>query len=121
MSNILDQAEAHFKRKISGVERLVIEVAEWGTEESPCILYARPETMEEREKYFKNLMEQKQSGFVELILTRCRTNAGVLAFSKSDRNRLMNKVDPNVVTDIANKILEWDNEIRVSVNDVKND
>ena len=96
---ILDQAEEQF----SSTKRKAIDVPEWKT-----TIYAKPLTLAEKRKLFRNLgarNDDVSSMMVEAIIMKAEDKDGKKLFTPDDRDRLMNKVDPDVVSDISSHIL----------------
>jgi len=97
--SILDQAEEQF----SSIKRKKIDVPEWET-----TIYAKPLTLAEKRKLYRNLgakSEDVSSMMVEALIMKAEDKDGKKVFTPDDRDRLMNKVDPDVVSAIATEIL----------------
>lgn len=123
--SLIDQAKKHFSEKVSMSSMHAVEIPEWGEtnddgELVPARVYVRPETTSDRAKYIKQILENDPSGFVDLLITRCRREAGTKAFTNADRNVLLNEVDPKVITRIATEILTWDSEVSTGDDPKKN-
>ena len=118
--NILDNASRHFSQQLA--DRLEIEIPEWGESDesgeiTPARLYVKPETSAQRKRYIQKVLVDDPEGFVDLLIARCRTDAGVTAFKPADKDKLMTKCDPNVIVRIGNQILVWDGERNSGVAD----
>jgi hypothetical protein len=101
--SILDRAKAHFESQ--GVTK--IEVPEWPDENgNPTILYSSPLTMNDRRALRAQSGDDEQEFVIRLVIRKCELEDGVKAFDLSDKPMLMEKVDPNVLHRIANKIAE---------------
>jgi len=97
--SILDQAEEQF----SSIKRKKIEVPEWKT-----TIYSKPLTLNEKRKLYRNLRNETQDislMMVEAIILKSEDKDGKKLFTSDDRERLLNKVDSDVVSDIATHIL----------------
>ena len=97
--SILQHAEEQF----SSIKRKTIEVPEWDT-----TIYAKPLTLAEKRKLYRNLgakSEDISSMMVDALIMKAEDKDGKKVFTPDDRDRLMNKVDPDVVSAIATEIL----------------
>ena len=97
--SILDHAEEQF----SSIKRKQIDVPEWNT-----TIYAKPLTLAEKRKLYRNLgakSEDVSSMMVEALIMKAEDKDGKKLFTPDDRDRLMNKVDPDVVSAVATEIL----------------
>ena len=97
--SILQHAEEQF----SSIKRKTIEVREWDT-----TIYAKPLTLAEKRKLYRNLgakSEDISSMMVDALIMKAEDKDGKKVFTPDDRDRLMNKVDPDVVSAIATEIL----------------
>jgi len=97
--SILDQAEEQF----SSIKRKTIEVPEWDT-----TIYAKPLTLNEKRKLYRNLGTRSDDislMMVESVILKAENKDGKKMFTSDDRERLLNKVDPDVVSHIATQIL----------------
>ena len=97
--SILDHAEEQF----SSIQRKQIDVPEWNT-----TIYAKPLTLAEKRKLYRNLgakSEDVSSMMVEALIMKAEDKDGKKLFTPDDRDRLMNKVDPDVVSAVATEIL----------------
>ena len=101
---IIDKAKAHF----DSLEIKEIEVPEWSSEGEVIKIYAKPLTLAEKRKLYRNLgakSEDISSMMVEALIMKAEDKDGKKLFTPDDRDRLMNKVDPDVVSAIATEIL----------------
>jgi hypothetical protein len=120
----IERVKKHFKQKLSDTERLKIEVPEWGDELEngeiePFVMYARPETISEREQYIQGVRDGKPSASVDLIIVRCKNASSVNIFKSSQRETMLANADPHIIDRIALQILTWDQEISNTVEDEK--
>lgn len=101
--SILDRAKAHFDSQ--GIKK--IEVPEWADEDgNPTILYSKPVSMSDRKSLRAAADGDEAEFLVRLIILKCELEDGTKAFDLSDKPMLMSKVDPNIISRIANKIAE---------------
>ena len=101
---VLRRAMDHFR----GREMQVIEVPEWGDDNAPLLVYARPLTMAD-----KNVLARGSDGndlgvFVDVIIMKAETADGEKLFTKMDKPQFMRGVDPEVITRVASAILRTD-------------
>ena len=97
--SILDHAEEQF----SSIKRKQIDVPEW-----PTTIVSKPLTLSEKRKLYRNLgakSEDVSSMMVEALIMKAEDKDGKKLFTPDDRDRLMNKVDPDVVSAVATEIL----------------
>jgi len=97
--SILEHAEEQF----SSIKRKQIDIPEWNT-----TIYAKPLTLAEKRKLYRNLgakSEDVSSMMVEALIMKAEDKDGKKLFTPDDRDRLMNKVDPDVVSAVATEIL----------------
>ena len=97
--SILDHAEEQF----SSIQRKQIDVPEWNT-----TIYAKPLTLAEKRKLYRNLgakNDDVSTMMVDALILKAEDKDGKKVFTPDDRDRLMNKVDPDVVSAIATEIL----------------
>ena len=97
--SILDHAEEQF----SSIKRKQIDVPEWNT-----TIYSKPLTLSEKRKLYRNLgakSEDVSSMMVEALIMKAEDKDGKKLFTPDDRDRLMNKGDPDVVSAVATEIL----------------
>jgi len=102
--SILDQAEEQF----SSIKRKKIEVPEWKT-----TIYSKPLTLNEKRKLYRNLGAKNDDislMMVEAIILKSEDKEGKKLFTIDDRDRLLNKVDSDVVSDIASRILYFNTD-----------
>lgn len=108
--SILDQATKHFSDRVSASNMFIIEVDEWGDGSNSAQIHIKPETTADRERYMPAIMNNLPSGFVDLLICRCRTAGGTKLFKPADRDKLINNVDPKVIMKVATEILRYDTD-----------
>lgn len=103
--NVIDRAKAHFDAQ--EVKR--IEVPEWADEGgNPTIIFSEPFTLADRKTLAKFAKDDDMEFIVRLLIMKAMTEDGTKVFDLSDKPVLMNKVDPTVITRIANEIASVD-------------
>ena len=96
MSDILDKAKEHFK----SIDRKIIEVPEWGQ-----TVYSKPLTLADKRKLTRTTKPDDVTLFADVLILKAEDKEGKKIFTPDDRDRLMNKVDPDVVSAISTEIL----------------
>ena len=112
--NILANARNHFAEKVANGMK-VVEVPEWGTEDEPAKIYYSPETVEQRDKYFSGLVENKFEAFALVIITRGKDENGKRLFHDKDLIHFKKALDPDVVVRVAGEIFS---ESEMTVDDL---
>jgi len=100
--SILDNAKQHFQQK----ETKHIEVPEWGDENGPLIIYAEPLTLNDKQRIYKKAKEGELISLAYVLIWFAKDKDGEKLFTIEDKRALLNSVDPNVLADIANTILD---------------
>lgn len=100
--SILDNAKQHFQEK----ETKHIEVPEWGDENGPLIIYAEPLTLQDKQRIYKKAKEGELVSLAYVLIWFAKDKDGEKIFTIEDKRALTTAVDPNVLADIANVILE---------------
>jgi|TARA_X000000950_G_scaffold173042_1_gene210610 hypothetical protein len=94
--SILDNAKKHFQSK----EVKTIEVKEWNT-----TFIVKPMTLDEQRRLLEKSEKNQVEAMVDLIIMKCLQEDGKTpAFKLSDKQDLLKEVDPNIMTEIVNKI-----------------
>ena len=97
--SILERAKAHFDKQ----EVVEISVPEWEDESgNPTILYSKPFTLAERKTLYKFSKDDDLEFLVRLVIMKALDADGNRVFDISQKLEMMNRVDPNVITRIAN-------------------
>ena len=99
--NVLENAKMHFESL--GIK--TIEVPEWGDDNGPLVIYAKPLTLAEMSK----LQRYAQNNDVELM-AYCLIHKALdedmnKIFTISDKHTLMNQVDKDVLARVAGDIM----------------
>ena len=101
--SILERAKAHFDKQ----EIIEIEVPEWEDESgNPTIIYSKPMTLAEKKTLIKFAKNDDIEFLARLVILKALDQAGNPIFDISDKLTLMNRVDPDVLTRIANRMTE---------------
>lgn len=98
----LENAKLHFQQK----ETKHIEVPEWGDDNGPLIIYAEPLTLNDKQKIYKKAKEGELVALAYVLIWFAKNKDGEKLFTIEHKRVLLNSVDPNIVADIANQILE---------------
>lgn len=97
--SILERAKAHFDKQ----DIIEIVVPEWEDESgNPTTLYSKPFTLAERKTLYKFSKDDDLEFLVRLIIMKALDQDGNKVFDIGDKPVLMNRVDPNIITRIAN-------------------
>ena len=99
---VLDNAKQHFQEK----ETKHIEVPEWGDENGPLIIYAESLTLQDKQRIYKKAKEGELISLAYVLIWFAKDKDGEKLFTIEDKRALTTSVDPNVLANIANKILE---------------
>jgi len=101
--NIIDRAKAHFDSQ----EVKQIEVPEWPDENgNATVIFSEPFTLSDRKNLAKYPKDDDLEFLVRLLIMKSLTEDGQKVFDLADKPILMNRVDPSVITRIANQIAE---------------
>ena len=99
--NIIDRVKAHFESK--GVK--TIEVAEWGEEGKPLMIYSQPMTLAETRNLFKGAKNDDLGVMVDVIVLKAKDSEGNKIFKLDDKLVLLNNADPSVIARVSKDIL----------------
>ena len=101
MSNVIDRVKEHFESQ--GVK--TIEVAEWGEEGQPLVIYCSPFTLAEKRNLFKGAKTDDLGVLVDAIMMKSKDKDGNKLFKLDDKQVLLNKADPDVIARVATEML----------------
>lgn len=91
---IIDRAKAHF----AALDRILVEVPEWGDESGPLVIHGSPWNMEQKGRLSRYY---KESGWAEMVVRALIMKAtdaqGKPLFTLDDRKHLLLDVDPAVL------------------------
>lgn len=99
--DILERAKLQF----SNMEIRKIEVPEWKDDGgNPTIIYGAPFTLEERKSLMKFSKGDDIEFLVRLVIMKALDENQKPIFTIADRKALLNAVDPQVITRLANEL-----------------
>ena len=99
--SVIDRVKDHFEAK--GVK--TIEVAEWGEEGKPLVIYCKPFTLAEKRNLFKGDKQDDLVVLVDAIVLKARDGEGNKIFKLDDKKILLNNADPEVIARVATEML----------------
>jgi len=99
--SVIDRVKEHFESQ--GVKK--INVAEWGEEGQPLVIYSSPMSLAEKRNLFKTAKDNDLGIMVDVITLKSRDKDGNKIFKLDDKQTLMNKADPEVIARVAGEIL----------------
>ena len=98
---IIDRVKAQFEAL--GIKK--IEVAEWGEEGKPLIIYCTPFTLGEKRGLFKNAKNEDLGVLVDAIVLKAKDSDGNKIFKLDDKLTLLNNADANVIARVSTEML----------------
>lgn len=104
----IELAKAHFKT----LKTKTIEVAEWGDENGPLIIYVEPFTLKDKAKLqaVTKLTGSEIDALVELVIMKSLDKNGEKLFTVEDKHALRNAVDSRILEKISSEIMRVDFE-----------
>ena len=99
--SVIDRVKDHFESQ--GVK--IINVAEWGQEGQPLVIYSTPMSLAEKRNLFKSAKDNDLGIMVDVITLKSKDKEGNKVFKLDDKQTLMNKADPEVIARVAGEIL----------------
>ena len=100
MTNVIENATAHFRNKIGG-KMAHVEVPEWKAK----VYYKTVSTLKDESRIVELTQQGKTvEALVESIIVRARNEDGSKMFSVADKPALMNEVDPSVIIRVASEM-----------------
>ena len=99
--NVIDRVKSQFESL--GIKK--IEVAEWGEEGKPLIIYCSPFTLGEKRNLFKGAKNDDLGVLVDVIVLKARDAEGNKIFKLDDKQVLLNNADANVIAKVSTEIL----------------
>jgi len=99
--SVIDRVKDHFESK--GINK--IEVAEWGEEGKPLVIYCKPFTLAEKRNLFKNARNDDLGVLVDAIVLKGLDADGNKIFKLDDKKTLLNNADPDVIATVATQML----------------
>ncbi len=99
--SVIDRVKDHFESQ--GVK--TVNVAEWGEEGQPLVIYSKPFTLAEKRNLFKGAKNDDLGVLVDAIMLKSRDKDGNKIFKLDDKHTLLNNADPEVIARVATEIL----------------
>lgn len=99
--SVIDRVKDHFESK--GINKF--EVAEWGEEGKPLVIYSKPFTLAEKRNLFKNAKNDDLAVLVDAIVLKALDAEGNKIFKLDDKKTLLNNADPDVIATVATQML----------------
>ena len=99
--SVIDRVKEHFESQ--GVKK--IEVAEWGEEGQPLVIYCSPFTLAEKRNLFKGARQDDLGVLVDAIMLKARDKDGNKLFKLEDKQTLLNNADPEIIASVATQML----------------
>ena len=99
--SVIDRVKEHFEAK--GIK--TIEVAEWGEEGKPLVIYSKPFTLAEKRNLFKGARNDDLGVLVDVIVLKARDEEGNKMFKLDDKKTLLNNADPEIIASVATQML----------------
>jgi len=99
--SVIDRVKDHFENQ--GIKK--IEVAEWGEEGKPLIIYCKPFTLAEKRNLFKNAKNDDLAVLVDAIVLKSLDADGNKLFKLDDKKTLLNSADPDIIGRVATMML----------------
>ena len=99
--SVIDRVKEHFESQ--GVKK--IEVAEWGEEGQPLVIYSTPMSLNEKRNLFKSAKDTDLAVMVDAIFLKAKDKDGNRIFKLDDKQVLLNNADPEVIARVATDIL----------------
>jgi hypothetical protein len=99
--SVIDRVKEHFESQ--GVKK--IEVAEWGEEGQPLVIYCSPFTLAEKRNLFKGARTDDLGVLVDAVMLKAKDKDGNKVFKLDDKQVLLNKADPEIIARVATEML----------------
>jgi hypothetical protein len=99
--SVIDRVKEHFESQ--GVKK--IEVAEWGEEGQPLMIYCSPFTLAEKRNLFKGARNDDLGVLVDAIMLKAKDKDGNKIFKLDDKQVLLNKADADVIARVSTEML----------------
>jgi len=97
----IERAKEHFAEQ----DVRIIEVPEWGDENKPLKIYSKPLTLAETSKLYKMSKEDDLTMMAYVLIFKALDSNGDKLFSLEDKNALLNKVDQEILVNVATQIM----------------
>ena len=99
--SVIDNAVKHFEAQ----DVRVTLVPEWGEESEPLKIYSKPLTLSETSKLYKMSQEDDLTMMAYVLIYKALGSDGEKLFDIGDKNKLLNKVDREVLVRVAQEIM----------------
>ena len=99
--NVIDRVKSQFEAL--GIKK--IEVAEWGEEGKPLIIYCSPFTLGEKRNLFKGAKNGDLGVLIDAIVLKAKDSDGNKIFKLDDKLTLLNNADANVIARVSTEML----------------
>ncbi len=100
MSDLMDRILSRYSERLT---RIV--VPEWGDDDGPMVLYAKPYTIQDDKHMTQFLRDDNPEGFVEVLVRKALDAEGHPVFSVEDKPRLRRAADASVIKRVAMEIM----------------
>mgnify|MGYP003110302737 CR=1 FL=1 len=111
MGKAIDNVVAHFDAQ----ETISFEVAEWGDENGPMVIYCKPLTLQESKKLYAMSNNIDLEVMLYSIITKALDADGNKLFTIADKDKLLNNADVSVLAEVSAKILGTTNQEEASL------
>ena len=102
MKKVLDIAVEHFANQ--GTRK--IKVNEWKDDEGkPIVVHVTPMTLAEKKRLYHGSKSDDVSVLADCVIMKAQDEKGNRMFSVEDKKTLMYEVDPDVLSELASKIM----------------
>lgn len=98
--DVIENAKQHFQQK----ETKHIEVPEWGDENGPLVICAEPLTLNDKQRVYRKAKEGELLSLAYVLIWFAKDKDGENLFTIEHKHALLNAVDPDVLSGIANQI-----------------
>ena len=97
----IERAKAHF----DSLDVKKIVVPEWGDDNAPLEIYAKPLTLQETSKLYAMAKDNEMTMLAYVLIYKALDANGDQIFSLEDKQTLLTKVDRNVLIRVSNEIM----------------
>jgi len=101
MGKAIQNAVRHFE----GLGPVRIEIEQWSDEDGPLVIVAEPMTLEDKIRMAEITTQRSAlDGMIWVLLKYAKDEDGNRIFDLEDKVALKTKVDPDIISDIVQKI-----------------
>jgi len=108
----IERAKAHFNT----LEVKKIIVPEWGDDDAPLEIYAKPLNLFETKKLMKYSNDDSVEMLAYVVMLKALDSKGDNLFTLEDKSALLNHVDKDVLARVANEIMSPQDQEQVKKN-----